>query len=78
VKGRTNYNPLAVINDCTGESHLLLIPSTVFIMFTEKEEEEERQTKLSKVHKEKLPRKIRKQRNVASKGRKSMYTSDYC
>jgi hypothetical protein len=45
-------------------------------LFTEKEEEEERQAKLAKVLKQKPkpPRKI-KQKNV---GRKSMYVSDCC
>jgi hypothetical protein len=65
VKGSPNGNPLAFIHD-----H---IPSILFL-FTEKEEEEERQAKPAKVLKQKLPRKI-KQKNI---GRKSMYVSDCC
>jgi hypothetical protein len=76
IKGSPNYNSLAAINDYTGEFYFLLHPFKFILLFIEKEEEEERQRKLAKEFKERLPRKMRKQKNVANKGRnrwKSMY-----
>lgn len=77
MKGSPHYNPLAAINDYTGESYFLLRPSKRFLLFIEKEEEKERLTKLAK----ELARRKRKQKNGASKGknrRKSMYVNECC
>jgi hypothetical protein len=78
VKGSPHYNPLAAINDYIGGSYFLLRPSKLFLLFIEREEEKERLTKLANELSEKIPRKMKKQKNGASKSknhRKSMYVN---